>query len=80
MYRNSNILKSILGIMYALYAFYLIRTFDTFTVHCYDPYPSYSLFTFSVIILFILPKAFIVCCLVAIALLCSPCLCYMKYN
>ena len=80
MWKRSQILKSIIGVLYAVFAIYVIRTFETFTIHCYDPYPSFSLFTFAVIICFILPQAFIVCCLLTMLVLFSPCLCYWGFN
>lgn len=80
MRNRSNLLAAITGLIYAVYAIYIIRTFETFTVHCYDPYPSYSLFTFAVIICFILPKAFIMCVAATIVVLCSPCICYFFYQ
>ena len=76
MWRRSNILKVMTGILYAAYTIYVLRTYETFTVHCYDPYPSYSLFVFSVMICFILPQAFIVLCAAAMIVIFSPCICY----
>ena len=80
LWKRSQILTAIIGVLYAVYAIYVLRTFETFTIHCYDPYPSFSLFSFAVIILFILPKAFIVCCFVTMFVLFSPCICYWGIN
>jgi len=80
MWRRNSMLKAISGILYAAFSIYVLRTFDTFTVHCYDPYPSYSLFVFAVIICFILPKAFIVCCVAAMIILFLPCIIYYGIN
>lgn len=76
MWRRSQYLKVVTGILYAAFSIYVLRTFETFTVHCYDPYPSYSLFVFSVMICFILPQAFIVLCAAAMLIIFSPCICY----
>mmetsp|Transcript_23321 Transcript_23321/g.31196 ORF Transcript_23321/g.31196 Transcript_23321/m.31196 type:complete len:149 (+) Transcript_23321:805-1251(+) len=80
MWRRNQILKAVTGVLYAVFAIYVLRTFETFTVHCYDPYPSFSLFTFSVIICFILPQAFIVCCIATMFILFLPCICYWGIN
>ena len=80
MRERANVLQVITGLLYAVYAVYVLRTFDSFTIHCYDPYPSFSLFAFAVMICFILPRAFLTCVAASIAILCSPCICYIFYN
>ena len=70
------LLKGITGLLYAVYTIYVLRTYESFTPHCYDPYPSFSLAVFAVIIIFILPQAFIVACVATLAALFSPCLIY----
>ena len=62
--------------LYAAWSIYCLRTFESFTPHCYDPYPSFSLFIFSVVVCFILPQAFIVMCVVTILVIFSPCIVY----
>ena len=68
------ILKAFMGIMYAVWTIYVLRTFESFTPHCYDPYPSYSLGVFAVIMCFILPQAFITLCVAVIVVIFSPCI------
>ena len=71
------ILKAICGILYAAWTIYVLKTYDSFTPHCYDPYPSYSLAVFAIIICFILPRAFIVVCVTTMVVIFSPCLIWM---
>ena len=76
MARRNFILKAVSGILYAAWTIYVLKTFDSFTPHCYDPYPSFSLAVFAVIICFILPQAFIVMVAITVAIIFSPCLIY----
>ena len=43
---------------------------------CYEPYPSFSLFLFTLEMLAILPQAFLVICLVSFFIVFSPCIFY----
>ena len=70
------VLKAMSGVLYATWTIYVLKTFVSFTPHCYDPYPSFSLAVFSVIICFILPQAFLVIVAITIAIIFSPCLIY----
>ena len=74
------ILKAIMGVLYASWLMYVLLTFESFTAHCYDPYPSFSLAVFSVITCFILPSAFFTLCVVTIGLILSPCIGYQTYH
>ena len=74
------ILKAIMGVLYASWLIYVLATFESFTAHCYDPYPSFSLAVFSVIVCFILPSAFFTICIVSIGLILSPCIGYQSYH
>ena len=53
--RRNFLVKATTGVLYAAWSIYCLRTFESFTPHCYDPYPSFSLFIFSVVVCFILP-------------------------
>ena len=55
MKKRSLILKALVGAMYAIFTIYVLKTFETFTPHCYDPYPSLSLVIFGIILLCTLP-------------------------
>ena len=55
-------------------------TFDDFTPHCYDPYPSFSLAVFAVIVCFILPLAFLTMFFTFLLVLFSPCIIFQVYS
>ena len=74
--KRNFLVKAVTGMLYAIWALYVVRTFDSFTPHCYDPYPSFSLFTFAGIVCLVLPQAFIVMCVVTMLVIFSPCIIY----
>ena len=69
-------MKAAAGLLYSAWAIYVLRTFESFTPHCYDPYPSFSLVVFAVMICFILPLAFLTMCITLMLVLFSPCIIY----
>lgn len=72
--------KALTGIMYAIWVIYCARAYVSFTPHCYDPYPSYSLFVYSVVLCLVLPQAFLVLIVASILTIFCPCLSYMMYQ
>ena len=72
--------KLIINIAFPIfYAGWFILTmcyYDDFTPACYEPYPSYSLFIFTIELLTVLPQAFLVICLVSFLIVFSPCIIY----
>lgn len=74
MFFRNQILKVITGFLYAAWSIYVIRNFESFTPHCYDPYPSFSLAVFAVIVCFILPLAFLTMFMTLLLVLFSPCI------
>jgi len=74
--KRNFLVKAVTGMLYAIWSLYVVRTFDSFTPHCYDPYPSFSLFTFAGIVCLVLPQAFIVMCVVTMLVIFSPCIIY----
>jgi hypothetical protein len=62
-----------------LYAAWFLLTmvyYNDFTPACYEPYPSYSIFLFTIEMLLILPQAFFVICLVSFLIVFCPCILY----
>lgn len=62
-----------------LYAAWFVLTlvyYDDFTPACYEPYPSYSVFLFTIEMLVILPQAFFVICMVSFLVIFAPCILY----
>ena len=62
-----------------LYAAWFILTmvyYNDFTPACYEPYPSYSIFLFTIEMLLILPQAFFVICLISFLVVFCPCILY----
>ena len=76
MQKRGLVLKAITGILYAAWIIYVLNSYVSFTPHCYDPYPSFSLAVFAVIVCFILPQAFLVAVALALLIVFSPCLIY----
>ena len=76
MQKRSFVLKAITGLLYAAWVIYVLKSYESFTPHCYDPYPSFSLAIFGVIVCFILPQAFLVMVAVTLVVIFSPCLIY----
>lgn len=50
--------------------------YSDFTPSCYEPYPSYGLFVFCVIMVLIMPAAFLVICVTSFMILFCPCISY----
>jgi len=73
------LLKTVSAIFYAAWVIYVLKSYTSFTPHCYDPYPSFSLSVFAVIVCFILPQAFLVMVGIALLVIFSPCLIYSYY-
>ena len=76
MQKRTLVLKAITGMLYAAWIIYVLNTYVSFTPHCYDPYPSFSLAIFAVIICFILPQAFLVVMAMTLVIVFSPCILY----
>ena len=70
------IVKSVSALFYAGWIIYVLKSYESFTPHCYDPYPSFSLAIFAVIVCFTLPAAFLAVVAVVLLTIFSPCLIY----
>lgn len=66
--------------MYAGWLVYTISAYEDFTPVCYEPYPSFGLVTFCVIMVLILPSAFMVICIASFLVLFCPCISYTLFN
>ena len=77
---RKNILHCLGPIMYAGWLIYTIADYDEFTPVCYEPYPSFGLLTFCVIMVLILPSAFMVLCIGSFMILFCPCISYSVFN
>ena len=80
MWQRNQILKAITGFFYAGWCIFVFSSFDSFTQHCYDPFPSFSLAVFGIIVCFILPLAFLTMFFTFIFILFSPCLIFSVYT
>ena len=74
------LLKVTQAIMYAGWILYCTSDFDKFTPHCYEPYPSAGLFIYMVIVILVLPAAFLVIIVASFAILFCPCLTYTAWR
>lgn len=75
------IVLRILGpVLYACWFIYTTTFYGDFTPNCYEPYPSFGLFTFCVIMVLILPAAFLVLCIVSFLILFCPCISYTLFK
>ena len=72
----NNVIKSISALFYAGWIIYVLKSYESFTPHCYDPYPSFSLAVFAVIVCFTLPSAFLAVVAVVLLAIFSPCIIY----
>lgn len=79
MQKRGFILKTVSAVLYAAWVIYVLKSYTSFTPHCYDPYPSFSLAVFAVVVCFILPLAFLVMVGIALFVIFSPCLIYSYY-
>lgn len=50
--------------------------YSDFTPSCYEPYPSYGLFVFCIVMVLIMPAAFLVICITSFLILFCPCIVY----
>jgi hypothetical protein len=62
--------------LYALWLILALVYYADFTPACYEPYPSYGLFLFSIMMVFIIPSAFFVICIVSFLIMFCPCILY----
>ena len=69
-------LKCTQAVLYAIWILYCTSDFEKFTPHCYEPYPSMGLFIYMVIVILVLPAAFLVICLASFVIMFCPCLTY----
>jgi len=63
-------------LLYASWLIYTMIYYGTFTPQCYEPFPSFGLCVYCVVMVFILPSAFLVICAAAFAVLFCPCIAY----
>jgi hypothetical protein len=68
------IIKCYGPILYACWFLYTVAYYNDFTPNCYEPYPSFGLFIFCVIMVMILPSAFLVICITSFLVLFCPCI------
>lgn len=73
-------IKCTQAVLYAIFIVYCSTDFEKFTPHCYEPYPSAGLFIYMVIVILILPAAFLVICVVSFLVLFCPCLSYTLWR
>lgn len=73
-------LKCTQAVLYAIWILYCCTDFDKFTPHCYEPYPSLGLFIYMVIVILVLPAAFLVICVASFVILFCPCLSFTLYK
>ena len=62
--------------MYAAWFLYTVFYYNSFTPNCYEPYPSFGLFVFCIVMVLILPAAFLVICIGSFLVLFCPCIAY----
>lgn len=62
--------------LYAVWFLISMAYYADFTPACYEPYPSYGLFLFTIMMVLIIPSAFFVICLVSFLLVFCPCIVY----
>jgi hypothetical protein len=66
-----------------LYAIWLLVTlwyYTDFTPACYEPYPSYGLLVFTVVLCLVIPSAFFVLCMMSLLIVFSPCIGYQIFK
>lgn len=77
---RKNFLQVMGPVLYSGWLIYTITAYEDFTPVCYEPYPSFGLVTFCVIMVLILPSAFMVICIASFLLLFCPCISYTVFN
>lgn len=71
-----NVLIIMQILMYSAWFYYTCKDYGQFTASCYNPFPSFSLILFVVILIYTLPMA-VMTMLAVICLLCfAPCIIY----
>lgn len=71
-----NVLIIMQILLYSAWFFYTCKDYDKFTASCYNPFPSFSLVLFVVILIYTLPMA-VMMMLGIICLICfAPCIIY----